>query len=169
MGTAFGSNLSARGCDEEGDEVVAAVDDTSMVGDEDTCSSRLCMNFISNSSSLVVVVVVVVVDDDGDMVSTLVGIGSSNGGSQSDVLVVAAVVDDDVVVDFPSAASIVVFVFIFFTINADINLDNDMSHLPSTVPLLCFDDVVVICPPLPFSGSNIGSTKTSPASGLLSK
>lgn len=168
MGTAFGSNLSARGCDEEGDEVVAAVDDTSMVGDEDTCSSRLCMNFISNSSSLVVVVVVVV-DDDGDMVSTLVGIGSSNGGSQSDVLVVAAVVDDDVVVDFPSAASIVVFVFIFFTINADINLDNDMSHLPSTVPLLCFDDVVVICPPLPFSGSNIGSTKTSPASGLLSK
>ena len=168
MGTAFGSNLSARGCDEEGDEVVAAVDDTSMVGDEDTCSSRLCMNFISNSSSLVVVVVVVV-DDDGDMVSTLVGIGSSNGGSQSDVLVVAAVVDDDVVVEFPSAASIVVFVFIFFTINADINLDNDMSHLPSTVPLLCFDDVVVICPPLPFSGSNIGSTKTSPASGLLSK
>ena len=168
MGTAFGSNLSARGCDEEGDEVVAAVDDTSMVGDEDTCSSRLCMNFISNSSSLVVVVVVVV-DDDGVMVSTLVGIGSNNGGSQSDVLVVAAVVDDDVVVDFPSAASIVVFVFIFFTINADINLDNDMSHLPSTVPLLCFDDVVVICPPLPFSGSNIGSTKTSPASGLLSK
>ena len=78
-------------------------------------------------------------------------------------------VDDDVVVDFPSAASIVVFVFIVFTINADINLDNDMSHLPSTVPLLCFDDVVVICPPLPFSGSNIGSTKTSPASGLLSK
>jgi hypothetical protein len=149
MGTELGSNLSGRGrCVDD-----FVVDDGRGSEEDDENCSSVCKKLISNSC--------VVFDDDDDddddddVLSASLGMGSNSGGSTIVAFVVVA---------FPAATSM------FLTIKTVINLDNEVSHLPSILLLSpSFFLVVIVVDSLPFSGSNIGSTKTSPASGLLSK